>query len=186
MENVLHLNCISHLNYRLATQHLRLHLIISLFLVICYTAKYVVLPFTNWPQWLSFLQIHLSLKIMLLVFYHFNLKLCILTDFILLVFVCYAFIPNITWADCLVDRFYNFLNCSCFPRYTLWFWNSQGIKNHTTIIVQVILLLKERYILLSNQRLGMWYKESMVSTHPFVKYHSVNCHQFHGEFMHSV
>ena len=48
--NVSHLNCISHLNYRLRkTQHLRLHLIdvIWLFLVICYINKYVVLPFTN-------------------------------------------------------------------------------------------------------------------------------------------
>ena len=53
-ENVLHLNCSSHLNYRLAkTQHfnlnfpIRLHVIIWTFLVIRNIDKYVVLPFTN-------------------------------------------------------------------------------------------------------------------------------------------
>ena len=102
----------------------------------------------------QFLQIHLSLKVTLHVFYSLNLKLCISTDFILLVFVYYAFTPNITWADCLLDRFYNFLNCSCFPPHTLWFWNSQGTKKTLQTLLYELSHFKKRQILSSHQKTG--------------------------------
>ena len=102
------------------------------------------------------------------------------TDFILLVFVYYAFTPNITWAGYLLDRFYNFLNCSCFPPHPLWFWNSQGTKKpYNHYCTSWVLLKRDKYFR-AIKRLGMWYRWSKVGTLPFKKYYSVYCHQFHG------
>ena len=88
-----------------------------------------------------------------------------------LYFVYYAFPPNITWADCLVDRFHNFLSCSCFPSHTLWFWNSQGTKNLTAIIVRAEsfcgFLKRDKYFR-AIKRLGMCYRVSKVGTLPFI------------------
>ena len=120
----------------------------------------------------QFLQIHLSLKVTLYVFYHLSLKLCISTDFILLVFVYYASTPNITWADCLLGRLYNFLNYSCFPPHTLWYWNSQGTKKpYKHYCTGWVILKRDKYF--------RAIKKSKVGNLPFIKYYSVYCHQFH-------
>ena len=102
-----------------------------------------------------------------------------------LYFVYYAFIPNITWADCLVDWFYNFLNCSCFPwSYSVILKLSRDQKSHSCYCtiwdilwpLSLTRLFKERQMFQVIKRLGMWYRGPKVGTLRFIKYHSVNCH----------